>query len=89
MSSDRIYLISKLEFDNSENEIGHARNKTIVGFTFSLERAKSYISEAEDEVHKKAGFYRGYDARYYPNWTYEIVESIPLHTPPVKTVTKA
>jgi len=89
MSSDRIYLISKLEFDNSENEINSARNKTTVGFTFSEERAKSYIHEMEDETHRKAGFYRGWDERYYPTWAYDEVLAIPLHTTSLKTIIKA
>jgi len=87
--SDRIFLVRKEEFDSMENDINAARTITIVGFTFSKQRAEAYINEMENETHRKAGFYKGWDGFYYPKWTHVEVSPIPLLAHPVRPTNKA
>lgn len=62
-----MYLIRKVEFDNSENRQPTYTN--ILGITITEDDAKDVIKTMEEEDTK----YKGYDGEIYPKYKYEKV----------------
>lgn len=61
-----IYVIIKVSFDNSENHIGNAIYKEIIGTTLDEQVA---IRECEN-LEKSTKKYKGWDGDFYPYYKY-------------------
>lgn len=64
-----MYIISKVDFDSSENEINSARNTEIIGV---IEGGESDVRQWIDKNPiKKWELHKGWDGKTYPYYTYE------------------
>lgn len=69
--TNKIYIIKKIIFDNSENDSSWATSEKILGFVYSEKDADSKLLELNNC--KK---YEGWDGEMYPCFVIEIVNKL-------------
>jgi hypothetical protein len=67
-----MYLIRRIEFDNSENELSKALTEEVVGYIKDESDAYAYIDSIEFVT------YRGWDNNIYPYLTMQKINKIKI-----------